>query len=244
MTSIESEKSLAKLLENIDFQKSKNYKLIVLTGLLGDFDSFEYAIALSKYLKSKNCINNLDIYFVAIGNKSGAKKFCTFTGFPKNKIRVVNDNRLHNLIGAHKGLDTGLGGWINMLLMLCGIGSPKTIPEVLRGYFGDKNARQIYQGEDDINLFNLINFSGKLFENTFGNGYLRPMELATFRLSNMIEIIKNWNDYIINSKFLPQRSSTFLLDKEDNILFSYFSKNVLDYSNNMKFPLDFLSRIK
>ena len=55
-----------KLIKNFNFSSSKKYKLIVLLGLLGDFDSFEYAINL------KNFINNtqnkdIDIFAIAIG---------------------------------------------------------------------------------------------------------------------------------------------------------------------------------
>ena len=40
------------LVEKLNFNGEKKFKLIVLFGLLGDFDSFEYAINL------KNFINN------------------------------------------------------------------------------------------------------------------------------------------------------------------------------------------
>jgi len=123
-----------------------------------------------------------------------------------------------------------------------GIGSSKTIIEVIRGYTGDKGADQIYDDNDQINLLNVFKFSGKLFEKPFGKGYLRPFELATFRLNNMTEIFKNWGDYMINTKYLPQRSCTFILDQNDNVIYKYFSKDILNYSKNMKTPLDFLNQ--
>ena len=239
MTKIKLKNLLTNLINDFHSEKVNKFKLVVFVGLLGDFDSFEYAINLSNFITS-NINNNLDIFFIAIGNEKGKEKFCKYTGFPKNNLKVVSDNHLHNLVGASKGLNIGLGGWINMTLMLMGIGSSKTLIEVIRGYTGDKGSNQIYSDCDQINLFNFFKFSGKLFGKSFGKGYLRPFELATFRLNNMIEIFKNWKDYMINTKYLPQRSCTFIIDQNNNLIFKYFSKDILSYSKNMKSPLDFL----
>jgi len=241
MTSLELKNLLANLVSDFQFENPKKNKLIAFVGLLGDFDSFEYAINLRKFEISNN-LENLEIFFVAIGNEKGKEKFCKYTGFSENNLKVVNDAQLHHLVGASKGLDIGLGGWINMTLMLMGIGSSKTLFEVIRGYTGDKEANQIYNDNDQINLLNILKFSGKLFEKPFGKGYLRPFELATFRLNNMIEIFKNWEDYMIDTKYLPQRSCTFILDKNDNVIYKYISKDILNYSKNMKSPLDFLNK--
>ena len=241
MTSVEIKNLLINLTNDFHFVNSKKNKLIVFVGLLGDFDSFEYAINLSKFINAHNS-NNLDLFLIAIGNQKGKEKFCKYTGFPKKNLKVVNNNHLHNLVGASKGLDIGLGGWINMMLMLMGIGSSKTLIEVIRGYTGDKDSVQIYNDYDQINLFNFFKFSGKLFEKPFGKGYLRPFELATFRLNNMIEIFKNWKDYMIDTQYLPQRSCTFIIDQNNDLIYEYFSKDILNYSNNMKSPLDFLKQ--
>ena len=128
-----------------------------------------------------------------------------------------------------------------MLIMLSGINSFKTIKEVIRGYTGDKNSRQIFSDNDQINLLNLIKFSGVFFKYTFGDGYLRPFELATYRLNNMIEIIQNWNDYILDNKYLPQRCASFLLNDKDQIIYKYYSNDVLGYSLKMEDPLWFLT---
>ena len=239
MTKIKIKNLLTNLINDFQFTNLKKHKLLVFVGLLGDFDSFEYAINLTNFLKA-NEVTNFDYFFIAIGNEKGKEKFCKFTGFPKENLKVVQNNHLHNLVGASKGLDIGLGGWIHLTLMLMGIGSSKTIIEVVRGYTGDKDSNQIYNDYDQINLFDYFKFSGKLFEKSFGKGYLRPFELATFRLNNMLEIFKNWQDYMINSEYLPQRSCTFILDENDNIKYKFFSKDILNYSKNMKSPIDFL----
>ncbi len=233
-------KTLNKLIKDFNFSGSKKYKLVILLGLLGDFDSFEYIQNLKKFINN-NQKNNIDIFAVAIGNKVGKEKFCKFTGFSKKNLKVVHDNKIHQDLKISEGVDIGFGGWINMLIMLSGINSLNTIKEVIRGYTGDKNAKQIFNDEDHINLFNLIKFSGVFFKYTFGDGYLRPFELATYRLNNMLEILQNWNDYILDNKYLPQRGASFLLNDKEQIIYKYFSNDVLGYSSEMSDPLAFLS---
>ncbi len=230
------------LIEEFNFNGHKKFKLIVLFGLLGDFDSFEYAINLKNFIY-KNQYKNLDIFGIAIGNQNGKEKFCEFTGFHKENLIVVSDNQIHNNLKASKGLDIGLGGWINMLLMLSGINSFKTIKEVIRGYTGDRKAEQIYSEFDKIDILKFLKFSGNSFKKVFGDGYLRPFELATFRLNNMNEIIQNWSDYILNEEYLPQRGASFLLNNKNQIIYKFFSKDVLGYSSNMREPLEFLTSL-
>jgi len=237
------QKDINKLIEDFNFKGRKNFKLIILFGLLGDFDSIEYAINLKKFIDN-NHVKNLDIFAIGIGSQDGKKKFCKFTGFPNENLITVSDNQIHNNLNVSKGLDIGLGGWVNMFLMLSGINSFQTIKEVFRGYTGDRKAEQIYSEIDSIPVLKFIKFSGNSFKQVFGEGYLRPFELATFRLNNMNEIIQNWGDYILNEKYLPQRGASFLLDKKNQIIYKFFSSDVLGYSSNMRDPLDFLSDLK
>ena len=234
-------RKLEELLESFDYQNDNKFKLIAIFGLFGDFDSFEYAINLGKLIHSKEFENKLDIYAVGIGSKKGKEKFSAFTGLPNKFIKTLQNNDIHNSLGISKGLNSGLGGWINMLLMLSGVNSMGTIKEVIRGYTADKKAYQIYKDTDIINLFNTFKFSGNLFKKNCGSGYLRPFELATFRLINMIEILNNWDDYILSADYLPQRGATFLLDREKNIIYQYYSNEILSYSKEMSTPLGFIT---
>jgi len=232
--------NIKNLVEEFNFNGQKKFKLIVLFGLLGDFDSFEYAINLKNFINNHEN-NNLDIFAIAIGNQNGKEKFCNFTGFQEENLKVVSNNEIHNSLEVSRGLDIGLGGWINMLLMLSGINSFKTIKEVIRGYTGDRKASQIYSEFEKIDILKFLNFSGNSFKKVFGDGYLRPFELATFRLNNMNEIIQNWGDYILHEKYLPQRGASFLLNDKNQVIYKYYSNDVLGYSSNMREPLEFLS---
>ena len=228
------------IVEEFNFKGEKRFKLIVLFGLLGDFDSFEYAINLQNFIDNHK-ETNLDIFAIGIGTQKGKEKFCNFTGFSQENLTVVSDNQIHKNLKISRGLDIGLGGWVNMLLMLSGINSLKTIKEVIRGYTGDSKAKQIYSEFDQIDVLKFLNFSGNSFSHVFGDGYLRPFELATFRLNNMNEIIQNWSDYILNEEYLPQRGASFLLNDKNQVIYKFFSSDVLGYSSNMRDPLDFLS---
>ena len=77
------------LVEEFNFFGQKKFKLIVLFGLLGDFDSFEYAINLKNFIESHQD-KNLDIFAIAIGNQKGKEKFCSFTGFREENLKVVS----------------------------------------------------------------------------------------------------------------------------------------------------------
>ncbi len=242
MNSKTSDNNLNKIIDEYKFNGQKKFKLIILFGLLGDFDSFEYAINLKNFIDN-NQDKNLDIFAIAIGNQNGKQKFCKFTGFPEKSLIAVADNQIHNDLKVSRGLDIGLGGWINMLLMLSGINSFKTIKEVIRGYTGDRKAKQIYSEVDIIDVLKFLKFSGNSFKKVFGDGYLRPFELATFRLNNMNEIIQNWSDYIINEEYLPQRGASFLLNNKNQIIYKFFSNDVLGYSSNMRDPLGFLTNL-
>ena len=87
--------NIQSLIEEFNFNGEKKFKLIVLFGLLGDFDSFEYALNLKSFI-DKNQDIDLDIFAIAIGNQNGKEKFCSFTGFPKENLIVVSNNQIHN----------------------------------------------------------------------------------------------------------------------------------------------------
>ena len=45
----------------------------------------------------------------------------------------------------------------------------------------------------------------------------------------------------LDNKYLPQRGATFVLNDKDQIIYKYFSNDVLGYSSTMEDPLAFLS---
>ena len=74
--------NIKNLVEEYNFNGKKEFKLIFLFGLLGDFDSFEYAINLKSFIDNHKD-KNLDIFAIAIGNKMEKKNSVTLLAFRK-----------------------------------------------------------------------------------------------------------------------------------------------------------------
>ena len=215
-------------------------KLVVIFGVLGDFDSIEYGQILAKnfdYLKQ----NDINLIAFGIGNKASKKKFCTYTGFPLDNLEVLDDNKLHEKLNCYPGKNIKLGQLINLLIMCTGIGSPGTLKEVMRGYLGDHKSSQIFSNKDKIKFNLLPAIPASIFNFAGQDGFLRPFELATLRLVNMFEVLGNWSTYMPNNLFLTQRGATFIIDENNHITYSYFSNALLSYSSNMSKPLSFIN---
>ncbi|WP_216900204.1 AhpC/TSA family protein [Synechococcus sp. CCY 9618] len=213
-------------------------RLVVLLGQLGDFDSLEYAQALVPALP-RLAAADIGVLAIAIGDQAGRERFCGFTGFPVGRLEVRPDAELHRSLGLYPGLELLPGPWPNLLLMCAGIGSPGTLAEVLRGYTGDRRAPQRFAAGDTVAIGGL-QIQGALFERAGGSGFLRPFELATLRLRNMVEVLGHWRTYVPTDHHLTQRGGTFLLDADDRILHHHRDRGILGFSATMARPLSFL----
>ena len=94
MTNNDIDIKIKKIVDKYNFIGKNKYTLIVLFGLLGDFDSIEYAINLKNFIRNKKI--DLNIFALAIGEEKGKEKFCNFTGFPKENLEVIPNNNIHN----------------------------------------------------------------------------------------------------------------------------------------------------
>ena len=218
--------SLLEWLSKHSYLTADHKNLVIICGQLGDFDSIEYAQALVPALDRIRQAK-FNVILIGIGDCFGADRFCAYTGFPRELVVVEPNNQLHCDCGLYEGLKTGLDPWFNLLMMCAGIGSQGTLKEVLRGYIGDRNAKSRIHNS----LFNLV---GR-------DGYLRPFELATVRLQNMIEVLSNWKTYVPNHQWLCQRGGTFILNSENDVMYSYFDVGILGFSETMAEPLSFLN---
>ena len=223
--------------ERISFDQRKT--LIVLLGSFADFDSFEYCQLLSKQSKKLNKLS-VDLIVIGIGSEKSKEYFCKFNKIDIENVFAVRNANLHKKLNLNTGFVSPLPAIINLLIMCMGIKSRGTIKEVLRGYFGDKNSKSLFSSDEDIKLgsFNLM--KGKMFDIFSKKQNLRPFELATRRLMNMIEILSNWNTYVPDSKFITQRGATILLNEKDDVLYEFFSESLLGFASKMSEPLSFL----
>jgi len=200
-------------------------RLVVLLSQLGDFDSLEYAQALAAALPRLRAAG-IALLAIGIGEEAGAQRFCGFTGLPRELLQVEPTPRLHQALGLNPGLQTAGGPWPSLLLMCAGVGSPGTLAEVLRGYTGDRSAPQ--------------RLESPLFVLAGGEGFQRPFELATVRLRNMVEVLSHWRTYVPRDDFLTQRGATYLLERDDSLLYSFADRGLLGFSATMARPLSFL----
>ena len=223
--------------ESILFSNKK--RLIVLLGSFADFDSFEYAQQLS--LNSKKLAkHSIDLIIIGIGSEKSKEFFCRFNKIHTQNVLAVSNDQVHKKLELNPGLLSPLPAIINLLLMCTGKSSRGTIKEVLRGYLGDKNAKCIFSAEEDIKIGAFSLFKGKIFETFSKKQILRPFELATRRLMNMIEILSHWNTYVPDSSYLTQRGATFLLNENDKVMYKFIPDSLLGYSFQMSRPLSFL----
>ena len=141
--------------------------------------------------------------------------------------------------------------WLNYLAMCAGLGAPGTLPEIFRGYFGDFSAPERFAPDDTVKAGFITIGPGvgpvKLGPLSYSQwwederGYQRPVELATVRLKNMVEVLTKWDDYVSNPTVIDQRGGTFLFSETGELLYEYRHRGVLTYSETMSRPLSFLS---
>ena len=236
---MEDVKVLADFFKDQHNYRLKTRRLIVLLGSFADFDSFEYAQQLSA---NSNKLEKLSIetFVIGIGNEKSKDYFCRFNKLNLNNVIAMRNADLHKKLHLDSGLHFPLPPIFNLLFMCAGINSKGTIKEVLRGYLGDVDSKGLFNPCDEIKIGPFDLFKGNMFDVFSRTGKLRPFELATRRLINMIEILSNWNIYVPNPSFLTQRGATLLIDEKDQLIYNFKSVSLLGYSENMSSPLSFL----
>lgn len=225
--------------------------LVLLLPHFGDFDSLEYAW----WLKREGLLRHprpapypdLALRAVGIGDRPAGQRFCDYTGFDPAQLYVDSRAELHQQLGLYPGLgwrlpggSPGTQGWLNLLLMCAGIGSPGTLGEVLRGYVGDRSAPQLIGDGEEIKAPPLPAIKGERFAWAGGKGFQRPFELATLRLRNMAESLGHWQIYDPGGAYLTQRGGTFLFDAAGELLYEHRDRGILGFAENMAQPLAFL----
>ena len=228
--------------ENEKIFLDQRKRLIVFLGSFADFDSFEYSQQLSVQSKKLE-YHSVDLLLIGIGSEKSKEFFCKFNNIDAKNVVAVKNDELHKKLNLNPGFVSPMPAIINLLFMCAGINSRGTIKEVLRGYFGDKNAISLFSHDEDINIGPFSLLKGKMFDIFSKNNNLRPFELATRRLMNMIEILSNWNTYVPDPSFLTQRGATFLLNEKDEVIYEFISESLLGYSSKMSAPLSFLDKI-
>ncbi|MEO1620296.1 MAG: peroxiredoxin-like family protein [Cyanobacteria bacterium J06632_3] len=250
-----SDGSLASVFSGCEASKRT---LVLVWPQLGDFDPLEYAWWIKRD-RTKLEKGNIQVRAVGIGDLAAGKAFCNYTEFPPEHLFVDSDASLHHKLDLYRGLTASLpgsssqfDGYLNLLLMCAGIGSPGTLKEVFRGYKGDKSAPQLIADDEVIKAAPLPALQGEVFKNAGGKGFQRPFELATLRLRNMGEVLGKWKTYVPDAAYLTQRGATFLFEAGGDapgeevpgkLVYEWRDRNILGFAENMSNPLAFLDAI-
>jgi hypothetical protein len=248
-----SDGAIAPILESCG---SAPRQLVLLWSQLGDFDNLEYAWWLQRDAEQLQAAGIM-VRAVGIGDRASGEQFCTYTGFPPDCLFVDPTAQLHQALNLYPGLSLKLPGLspaqnavFNLLLMCAGIGSPGTLAEVLRGYWGvypeggtasHRRAPQLIADEETVKAFPLPPIKGSVFQKAGGKGFQRPFELATLRLRNMAEVLSHWKTYVPDSAYLTQRGATFLFNPQGELLYEHRDRAILSFAADMSNPLSFLS---
>jgi hypothetical protein len=223
--------------------------LVLVWSQLGDFDSLEYAWWVQRG-REDLARRGIALRAVGIGDRASGQRFCAYTGFPPAHLFVDETAALHRQLGLYAGLTLkppglrpGQAAWLNLMLMCAGLGSPGTLREVLRGYTGDRRAPQLIGDDEVVKAGPLPPLTGKAFDIVGGDGFQRPVELATLRLRNMTEVLSHWRTYVPNAAYLTQRGGTFLFDGDGQLLYEHRDRGVLGFAANPANPLAFLDAL-
>lgn len=241
-----SDGSLASLFEGCE---TSLRTLVLVWPQLGDFDPLEYAWWIERD-RAKLEAARVQVRAVGIGDANAGKAFCHYTGFPAEHLYIDPDASLHESLGLYKGLTATVpgfkpqqNGYLNLLLMCAGLGSPGTLKEVFRGYKGDKSAPQLIADNEVVKAAPLPALKGEVFKNAGGKGFQRPFELATLRLRNMGEVLGKWKTYVPDAAYLTQRGATFLFEADGSLLYEWRDPGILGFAENMSNPLSFLDKL-
>eukprot|EP01025_Chloroclados_australasicus_P033082 TRINITY_DN3360_c1_g1_i1.p2 TRINITY_DN3360_c1_g1~~TRINITY_DN3360_c1_g1_i1.p2 ORF type:complete len:286 (-),score=30.02 TRINITY_DN3360_c1_g1_i1:330-1187(-) len=201
------------------WQASLNKRCIVsfLTHF-GDLTTWEYGQKLAQeYPLFEQA--GIDLVMVGLGDASNARAFQKYVGLPVEFIHADETGQAYEKMGFSKGFapDADVNPYLKLLPMLMGIGSPGTIGEVLRGYFGDRNAPQVFKQDTPFDVL--------------GKEYQRPFELATLRLQNMIGVLSHWDELAPKKTDLLTYQGGTLIFEGEKCIWKHMDSGILKYAN-------------
>lgn len=207
--------------------------LLVFLTHTGDLDSFELAQRLVDVLPALDAAG-VTTKVVTIATPAAARLFCELTRFPAARLFCDENAACYAALKLPPGAGrpggplpaiSSLPPVAKLMVMCAGLGSPGTLPEVFRGYFGDRTAKQLYSPSSNVTLGSV----GPLFD-TVGTGYQRPFELATHRLLNMTAIGGRWAELApADGELLLQRGGVRVL-RDGVVTWAHDDAGVLGYA--------------
>eukprot|EP01041_Mallomonas_annulata_P006301 gene6301-12750_t len=198
-----------------------------------DFNSWELTQRLRHDLKKMEDAG-VNVVCVGIGSSDAATEFCKLLDFPPDKVYADETAACHRQLGFSSGPfpNLPLSPIVKLGLMLGGIGSPGTINAVVGGYFGSSKRTSDGGGRFPTNaLGKELSEIGSGAWDSLGKTGLRPFELATLRLQNMMGgILDNWELLAPkNQNLVIQQGGSILFDGVETA-YRYDDKGILTYT--------------
>lgn len=216
--------------------KSEGRTIVALLTHFGDFNAWEYCQQL-KYQLSALEGAGASLVLVGIGGSSQARLFAKLLALPGSMpIYADPTGAAARSLGCSRGFGEGVpvSVYAKLLPMLLGFGSPGTIEAVLRGYKGDVSASRDWvdaalaqgssQGRFPAGL-------GARDWDYLGADGLRPLELATLRLQNMVDgIVAHWPELApADDQLVVQQGGTVIFDSRKPV-YVYKDAGILTYT--------------
>ena len=208
-------------------------QLLLFLTHTADFDSFEQATQLVDVLPALAAAG-VGVTAVCIGTRGAAEAFSSFTRFPADRLYSDASAACYAALGFAPGAGRPGGpaqwlapasGMAKLMVMCAGIGSPGTLPEVFRGYLGDRSAPPVF-GRPGSNVSSPL---GTAFD-VLGKGYQRPFELATLRGQNMVTVLQNWERLApADDQLLVQRGGAMLM-RDGKCVWRHNDAGILGYA--------------
>lgn len=215
-------------LDRLWSQAAGERHVLVFLSHFGDLTSWEYAQKLRDNMNALEARGGVSV--VGLGTPANGRKFAELLDFPLMHLYACSDLAVYKALGFAQGFlpDAAVSPYLKLLGMLAGAGSPGTIQEVVRGYVGDRDARQIFESSP----FDVL-----------GTGYQRPFELATLRLSNMVGLgalapegaaasgcLPNWAELVSDEALICQQGGTLAFEGA-RLLHAQRDSGILKYAD-------------
>lgn len=250
--------------EDIDlgnFLSGGDKTMLVLGTYAADFNAIEYAQRLRYYIPELEKRGITKFGLVLNYNSDAALKLVDLVDLPcdtsDGKVTLMIDplGKAGKAFGVGVGWrpdDEEMSPFLKLFGMLWGLGAWATLPAVIGGYIGNPFTAQPWIEDamavgiqkkrwPDNGL--VLNDSGDVVTNKFeelplvGQWPRRPLELATLRLQNMIDIsIKNWkelapDDEALKAGVLTQLGGCVIVDGSNNVLFEWKDPGICAVAN-------------
>lgn len=238
--------------------------MLVLATYAADFNAIEYAQRLRYYMPELQKRGISKIGFVLNCEPESAKALVDLVDLPSDVsegfgVTLLVDplGRAGRAFGVGKGWrpdDAEMSPYVKLFGMLFGLGAWATLPAVIGGYIGNpfkaqpwiEDAMAVGQRKGrwpDMALVLDEGGSGDVVTNKFtelpgvGTWPRRPLELATLRLQNMLDIsIKNWkelapNEKSLNAGVLTQLGGCVVCDEGGSSLYEWKDPGICAVAN-------------